>query len=210
MRIAVAERVGVRQFQFAEQLLGFRHRFRRRQNAVLDRDLAHLLHQRHRRIEAGGGTLRDVRHTRPAQRAPFGGGHLADVAALEHQFAAGHLAAAARVAERAEPDRRFARARFADQPEHLAALEIEADIVDQDRAGALVGAHFDAQVRHMQNGLADAPRAGGRNDVHAPAPCEREWIDSIQSTTKFTPIVRIAMAPAGYSGAVESRLIMSR
>ncbi len=206
MRIAVAERIGVRQFQRAEQLPRFRQRLRHRHQAVPHRDLAHLLHQRHRRVEAGGGALRDVGDAGAAQRAPLRRRHLADVAALEIEFSARHHAAAARVAERAQADRGFARARFADQPDHLAAPQLEADIVHQHRARALVGAHLDAQFFDVQDGLADAPPLA----AHAPPPCAREWMDNIQSTTKFTPMVRIAIAPAGYSGAGASRLIMSR
>ncbi len=163
-----------------------------------DRDFADLLDQRVRGIERGRGTLRDIGDLRPAQRAPLIRADRSDILAAEDDVAADDVAAAARVAHGGEADRRFAGAGFADQPQHLAAPQLQGDVVDQHRTLAEVGAHGDAHAANVEDDRAVAltPSIVG-SWAQALSPWPREWIDSIQSTTKLTPMVRMAMAAAG-------------
>ena len=165
---------------------------------MANRGFANLLHQRMGGIERGGGALGDVGDLRSAQRAPFIRADRSDILAAEDDVAADDVAATAGVAHRGEADRRFARAGFADEANDLAAPQLQGDVVDQHRTLAEVGAHGDAHAANVQD---DRAIAATPSDVgccaHAVSPWPREWIDSIQSTTKLTPMVRMAMAAAG-------------
>ena len=165
---------------------------------MANRGFADLFHQRMGGIERRCGALSDVGDLRSAQRAPFIRPDRSDILAAEDDVAADDVAAAARVAHRGETDRRFARARFTDEPNDLAAPQLKGNIVDQHRALAEVGAHHDAHAADVEDDRA-VPRTPRvvRSWAHALSPWPREWIASIQSTTKLTPIVRMAMAAAG-------------
>ncbi len=165
---------------------------------MADRGFADLLHERVGGVEGRGGALSDVGDLRPAQRAPLLGADRSYILAAEDDVAAHNVAAAARVAHRGEADRRFARAGFADEADDLAAPQLQGDIVDQNRTFAEIRAHGDAHAANIEDDrpVAQIPSCVGRR-VHALSPWPREWIESIQSTTKLTPMVRMAMAAAG-------------
>src|SRR5208337_3967573 len=115
----------------------------------------------------------------------------ADVRVAENDVAANDIAVAAGVAHRGEADGRLARPRFADKTDHFATAKLERDVVDQDGAVAGVGANGNAHVANVEDdGVLVARRNLGLR-THAPSPWPLEWIDRIQSTTKFTPIERI-------------------
>ena len=108
MGIARADRLRARQIELPEKVDRLGARRLRRQHAVADRGFAHLLHQRVRRIERGGGALRDIGDLGPAQRAPLVGADRADVLVAEDDGAANDIAVAAGVAHRGQADRRLA------------------------------------------------------------------------------------------------------
>ena len=120
-----------------------------------------------------------------AQIATPGLVHAADIGAVIDHRSARYSAAGAGVAHGGEADGALARTAFTDQAQHLAAAQLEADIMHQH-----IFAGGDAQVAHIQDHIT-------KGAAHARRPCELAWMLSIQSTTKFTPMVISAMAPAG-------------
>ena len=92
------------------------------------------------------------------------------------------------------------------RPMHLAALAVQRDVVDQDWP---VGRRSVRQPRRAAADVED-DRVLASSALMRPLPGSREWIDSIQSTTKLTPMVRMAIAAAGISGAADPESIMSR
>ncbi len=151
VRIARTDGLRARQIELLEQADRFRARLRRRQHAMPDRRLADLLHQGMRRIERGRRALGDVGDLRSAQLAPFVRADAANVRIAEYDGAADDMAVAAGVAHRGEADGRLARARFADETDHLPAPEFERHVVDQNRPVASVGAHGDAHAANVQD-----------------------------------------------------------
>ena len=198
MGIARADRLRARQIELPEKVDRLGARRLRRQHAVADRGFAHLLHQRVRRIERGGGALRDIGDLGPAQRAPLVGADRADVLVAEDDGAANDIAVAAGVAHRGQADRRLAGAEFADQADHLAALQGQRNVLDQHGALGGVGPHRDTHRANVENDrIVTRARLVLHALAHAPSPWPLEWIASIQSTTKLTPMVNAAIAPAG-------------
>jgi len=121
---------------------------------VVQGGLDHLLHQLFRGVEGRCRRLRDIGHFLAAQTAQRRAGGPPDLAAVQHDLAAGQADAAAPVGQRGQTDGRFARARFPDQPHHLAAFEAERHIVDDHRVARLfpggVNRRLDAQVADVQ------------------------------------------------------------
>ena len=148
--IAVADRVGVRQLQFAEQDLGVGFGLGLPLNAMLDRGFRELIDQPMSRIEGGGGALGHVGYAHAAQLAlgVLAGGHQVD--AVELNLASRNAAAGAGIAHGGEADGRLAGARFADEAEYFATAQIEIDAVD-DFLPLLVGLALDAQAAHGEN-----------------------------------------------------------
>ena len=104
----------------------------------------------------------------------------------------------ARIGHRGEADGRLAGAGFADQAEDLAALQVDVDIVDEHRPVAGRRSALRRAASNIEDDrIVCCRRRALRMFAHAPSPWPREWIDSSQSTTRLTPIVRIAMAAAG-------------
>src|SRR4029450_12929209 len=103
----------------------------------------------------------------------------------------------ARIAHGGQAHGGFAGAGFADQTQHLAALQGQVDALD-DRAPDFVALALDLEVAHLQEDIALGARAGWLGVVvHSLSPlvlCRN------QSTTKLTPTVSSAIAPAGSSG----------
>ncbi len=187
MRIAVAERIRLRQLQGMQQFQHPRFRFRLRHQAVIERAFHDLLADAMRRVEGGRRALRHIGNARATRL-------FADLAPAVHQrdavhdhAAFGDPAAAAAVAHGGEPDGGFTRARFADQPQHLAAPERDVYMIDQRCTG-----------RGLDHEVLD-----GKNDIraHRSAPCTAVRPARSQSTTRLIPTVSSAMAPAGNSGA---------
>ena len=140
MREALAERLRRRQVELGEQLGGAAARTRPIGSAVQHQGLRDLIAEARGRIEGGGRALGDIGDARSADRPQLGRGEAAKVLPVEHDASRRHGAARPDIAQGRQPQGGFAGARFADQPEHLAAREHEVDAVDQwpstGRAGA--------------------------------------------------------------------------
>ena len=187
MRIALAEMLRVRKFQRLEQFHRLGRRFRPANQVMAHRHLADLPADGQGRIEGGGRTLGDIGDAHAAQRPVSGFGKFEDILAVEDDAAAGNGAAAARIIHARQADGGFAGPGFADQAEHLATPQREADIIDQHRLAAGLRGRLDAQVFDGQQGL----RVGHGNHRLT------VLIDSSQSTSMLMPMVSAAMAPAG-------------
>src|SRR5471030_916124 len=153
---------------------------------------ADLLANGQRRVECSGRALGHISHLGRAQRTLPLRRCAQDVLAGEPHFATCDPAAAARITERGEPDSRFTRAGFADQPKHFSFSERDIDIVDQH----LTVGRLDPQIAHSQD------------RVHAITPaCPTARTDNSQSTIRLIPIVSSAIAAAGTSGAMPPKSI---
>ena len=119
--IAVPERLGIGKLQRLEELQRIGLGLRPAHHAVDDRRLADLVHQRHRRVEGGGGALRDIGDALAAEIAALRGRRGPQLGAVDADPAAGDAAARARIGHGGEADGRLAGARLADQAEDLAA-----------------------------------------------------------------------------------------
>ena len=112
--------------------------------------LGELRAQPQRGVQRRARILRDVGDGAAAQPPQLALAEMGEVAPVDHDGAAADRAAATDVAEQRHPDRRLARARLADQPEHLAGLDLERDLVDD--VGAPAG-QLDAQVAHLDRAV---------------------------------------------------------
>jgi hypothetical protein len=99
-------------------------------------------------VEGGCGILRDVRDQSPAEPLALERRKREDVAALDAHLAAHDSCAAARVPEYSEADGRLARARLADEAEHVARGNVQRDLVDDVLALPIV--HLDAEVDNLE------------------------------------------------------------
>ena len=190
MRIAVAEMVGVGQAKRGEKAaraglgLGAGH------EAVQQRGLDHLVHQPVRRVEGGGGRLRDIADAAAAQLADAAPVQRQDVLTVDHHLTARDAHAAAPIGQCGKADGGLARAGFADQAKDAAPGQVEADALDDlDFARRLVrrkDAGRDAQVAHLQK-ITHQPRPPFRLDVRCKS----------QSTTRLTDTASAAIAAPG-------------
>src|SRR5579883_1315828 len=90
-----------------------------------DRHLADLPVKRLRRVEGSGRALGDIGDAAAAQAPPLAARERADVGAGVADLAADDGAARPRISEGGEADRRLAGAAFADEAQHLAAVQGE-------------------------------------------------------------------------------------
>ena len=159
--------------------------------SVEKRCLGMLVDDLVRRVEACRRRLRDIGNAFSKQPAPRLRGRVDEIDAIKGNGPADNLASVAREAHRRQTERRFAGAGLADQPEHLAPLQVEADIVD-DPDPRFLGKAVDFKVADT-----DKRVPGGHLDYsfRPDARC------SIQSTTKFTATVSSAIAPAAMRGS---------
>src|SRR3954451_12556782 len=186
VRIPREERVVLRQQHLVEHLgKSRRAREPRLAPAVRLEHLFELHADPQSRIERRGGILWDVRNRVPAQRAPLPLGQRQDLAAGDADCAARDLRAATCVPEQREPDRRLARARLADETEHLARVDRERDVVDDVVAAAF---DLDAEMLDLDDRCAHSsipPRSIPAAARERPSPI------------MLVPIVRSAIAITG-------------
>ena len=191
MRVAEADFIRVGKAQPLIQVDGVGLGLGAAGNAVAQRRLGMLVDDLVGRVEARRRGLRDIGNPL-AEKLAF---HIRccrdQVDPVEHDVAADNLAAVTGEAHGGKPEGGFAGTRFADQPHHLAAVQLKADIVDDAGAG-LVGDAVDFQIADLDQ------RFGRGHGVYSFRPDAR---CSIQSTTKFTATVSSAMAPAAISGS---------
>ena len=151
MRIARPDRLRARQIELLEQADRFRARLARRQYAMPHRSLADLLHQRMSGVERRRRALGDIGDLRAAQLAACVRADGADVRIAEDDVAADDMAVAPGVAHRGEADGRLAGARFADEPDHLAAPQLQRHVIDQNWPLASIRAHRDAHAANVKD-----------------------------------------------------------
>src|SRR6185312_9537961 len=113
-------------------------------------------------------------------------------------------AAAAHVAEQRHPDGRLARPRLADEPEHLARIDLEGDLVDDVDVGA---GQRDAQVLDVDG---RRPRGGLGGAHDSPPRSSPMAARATPSVTRFVPTVSRPMARTGRKTAHGCTLIDRR
>ena len=115
------------------------------------------------RVERRRRVLGYIGHLQPAQRPHVPRAELQQVGTVQQDLARGDAQPAAGVAEQGQGDGGLARARLADEPEHLAGRDVEADLVDD--VGLPFPAETDLQAGH---GHREPCRAVGRQAPAAP------------------------------------------
>ena len=159
MGIALPEGLGRGQVELAEELDGLGLGLLIAHQPVADRAFADLVVDALGGIEGGRRALGDIGDPAAAALAALLGGQTAQIDSVEQDLAAGDGAARPRIAQGRQADGGFAGAGFPDQPQHLAAMEDQVDIVDdQLRRRILVGPRLDAQALDAQD--LRASRAG--------------------------------------------------
>jgi hypothetical protein len=149
--IAEPDLLRIRQTQAAVELDRVLLRLGAPAQALPHLSLKGLVHQLMRGVEGGGGALRHIGDAGATQLAPRLLARRQQIDAVEHHAAAGDAAAGACITHRGETDGGFAGAGFADQAQHLAGVEREADVVDQRHARAGLGDRFDPQVADIED-----------------------------------------------------------
>ena len=159
VRVALADGLRLRQRQLAEQRDRLQLGFAARQRAVHDGRLDHLVEDRARWVERGRRALRDVGHGASAQGTQLSRVQREHVHVADAYAAAADAAAAARVAHQRQRRGGLARARFADQRQHLARTDGEAQRIDQ-RGAAGTDAELvdDDQCTHVSALRVRGPR----------------------------------------------------
>src|SRR3954447_9174346 len=191
VRVALEERVVAGQRDLLERLAQPRrlllagHRSR-----VRLEDLRELRPDPQRRVQRRARVLRDVRDGAAWQLAQLAVLHRREVATVDADRAAGHRAAAADVAEQRHPDGRLARARLADEAEHLARVDLEADLVDDVDVGP---GQLDLQVVDVDRRRPDRLRR-----AHDLPPRSRPMAArATPSVTRLVPTVSRPIASTG-------------
>ena len=111
--------------------------------------LDQLLAHRVQRVQAGERVLEDHRDAAPAQ-APHGfAAQLVDGLAVEQDLAAGDAPGRLQQADDGRAGERLARARLAHHAEHLAARDVEGDVVERQQGAAPRG-ELHPQAAHRQ------------------------------------------------------------
>ena len=226
VRIAAPDGPRVGQVQLLEE----RHRLRLRlvpgQQALHHRRFRHLQAQGERAVERGGGALRDVGDVPAAYRPALGQGEVEEPMPAEAHAAPRDLASGAGIAHARQGDRRLARARLADQGDHLAGPDLEGDALDDGDRPPPPRPRDDGEVPYPQQGRRRVPRQGlsrlllhagdlvgprrgasppsGRSGVmrlHSSSGSAASVVLRNQSTSMLTDTVTRAMHRAGKIGA---------
>src|SRR6185503_9252986 len=154
-------------------------------------DLGELRPDAQRRVQRRPRVLRDVGHGAAPELAQVALAERRQVAAVDADRPAVDGAAAAHVAEQRHPDGRLARPRLAHEPEHLARVDLERDLVDHVDVGP---GQRDAQALDV-----DGRRTlGGLGGAHDLPPRSRPMAArATPSVTRFVPTVSRPMASTG-------------
>ena len=124
-----------------------------RPEAVLGERLLELRADPHRRVERGGGSWGTYETSWP-RSCWRSSGRASGCPGPRSDLAARDAGPAARVPEHGEPDRRLARPRLADEPEHLAGRDPERDLVDDVLVVSVV--QLDAEIDDLERVRASA------------------------------------------------------
>src|SRR5437667_11051652 len=130
MRVAITEVLSIGQAQAAEQINGRAPSFVLAGESVTHRSLDALIDKLMGGIERGGRRLRYIGDAGAPNGTALGFADLEEIHAFEQNAASCDAAARTRITHGGEPDGRLARPGFADQPEHLATPERQADPLD--------------------------------------------------------------------------------
>ncbi len=163
VRITLANGVRVGQGQIAEQLDGLGLQVCTTAQTVNQRAFDHLIDELFRRVECRGGTLRDVRNAVATQALQLAFGQAEHVMLADLNHAAGQFAAAPGITQQSQRNSRLARAGLADQRQHFAFFQREADAFDDFQLAVIaLGNHaqvlYTNQLAHL-NALPNDDRA---------------------------------------------------
>jgi hypothetical protein len=151
--IALADGVGLGQLELGVEVAGIGEGVLGRADVVGDGGLDGLGDEPVGRVEGGRRALGDVGDARAAKPALGGLAGRRQVEAVEHDRAAGDAAAGAGETHGGKAQRRLAGARLADQAQHLAAPQGQADALD-DVVPGIVAVAVDPDVAHFQQHVA--------------------------------------------------------
>ena len=193
VRVTPAQAVGVGKLQRTVELLGAAVGLLAVQLAVQHRGFRDLLPDGQCGIEGGGGALREVGDALAAKGAFLLRRHGDDVPPVQPDLAAGELQTGLGVSQRGQGNGGLARARLADQRDHLAALDLEAHALDDGSQAAVVLVRIDGQA-------VDFEERGHQIILLASLP--PAWAE-MSSTIMLMAMVSVAIASAGTSGAME-------
>ena len=146
VRIAITDAVRVRQFKRVVQLDRALVGFFLGQTTVQYGCFGNLLVDRDRRVEGSRRALREIGDVTAAQVALFQRWHAEHVLTEQAAFAAGEVQAGLGIGQRGQRDRGFTRARFTDQRDHFALVDVKGDTLDDLDLFAVVVGGADAQV----------------------------------------------------------------
>ena len=146
MWVSRAEVLRIRKVERAKRLYGSLPRFCAAHESMADRAFANLIQQGHRGVERRRRALRDVRDTHTACAASAAGIQSPQIGPLQNDTTASNATAGTRERERRKADGGLSGAGFANQPQYLAARELQVHAIHENGAGP--GLHsqcFDAQ-----------------------------------------------------------------
>src|SRR5579862_2148790 len=139
-------------------------------------------------VERGARILRDVGHRAAAQAPQLAGRHGGEQLPVDQDLAPGHPATRARVTHQRHPNRRLSRPRLSDEPEDLARVNLEHDLIDD------VGARQD----QVDLEIANRNSTGLLRNRHRHSPRSRPMTARAKpSVSRLVPIVSSAMAMTG-------------
>ena len=163
MREALAKILRVGQAELSEQADSALLSFSALGDTVFQRSLDDLIHQAVRGVEGGRSRLRYIADLVTTQPAEALDASLQDIAAVQYDLAARDPDAASSIAHGRQADGGFARAGLADEPEHLAALELQRNAIDNGdlvrRGARRIDRGLDLEVAHFKQCAAFAGRA---------------------------------------------------
>ncbi|MDB6011167.1 MAG: hypothetical protein JWL65_3417 [Gammaproteobacteria bacterium] len=146
MWVSRAEVLRIRKVERAKRLYGSLSRLRATHESVADGAFANLIQQGHRGVERRRRALRDIRDTHTACTASTAGIQGTQIGPLQYDASANNATAGTSERERRKADGGFAGPGLTNQPQYLAARELQVHAVHQNGAGpGLHSQSFDAQ-----------------------------------------------------------------
>ncbi len=145
-------------------------------------DLVELVAQARHRIERVHRALRNIGHVPPAQGAQLLGIEPDEIAAAQPHGAVGHRGGGRQQAEHAHGERALAAARFADDAERLAGLELDRDISH--------GAHGPAPASVLDGEVLDAEQIHRRQPRSSRGFTTRSYSRPIRNTDAVKTVMQ--------------------
>ena len=157
MRVVLDASRRRRHLDLAQRILGAVHRLAPAGALVQHEHLGDLPADRRQRIERRHRLLEDHGDALAAQAAPFGRRRVLDLLSVEHDPTAAQRQRPLEQAHDGERRDALSAARLADQPEGLAAADLERDLLD-GIVGHLVAGQGNTQCFDLEEGIVHAPR----------------------------------------------------